>query len=297
MAVASSLWAQIAINITEAIGEQFLDYTYQPVGGGCINQTYCLTNNRYRFFVKINTADRLEMMRAEYLALHELRNTNTIAVPTPICLGASAQHTFLVLEWLELKNSRRDQDWQLLGKQLAQLHRVTSRYGFGWHMHNTIGVTPQINTWEKDWQTFWIEHRLKPQLEMARRKGYYPRISTQKLLAVIPYFFQNYQPLPSLVHGDLWSGNLSFCEGQPVIFDPALYYGDREVDIAMTELFGRLPQAFYQSYNDHFPLDAGYPMRRSLYNLYHILNHYNLFGGIYAFQADALMAKIVNITN
>lgn len=294
MQVASSLWGQIAINIAEAIRDHFIDYTYRAVGGGCINQTYCITDGRYQFFVKINSADRTEMMRAEYIALNELKHTHTITVPTPICLGASSQHAFLVLEWLDLTHSQRDQDWYLLGQQLAQLHRVTSRQGFGWHTDNTIGTTPQINTWHRDWQTFWVECRLKPQLALAKRKGFYPRISTQELWAVIPSYFQNYSPLPSMVHGDLWSGNVSFCDGQPVIFDPALYYGDREVDIAMTELFGRLPQPFYESYNEHFPLHQDYKRRRKLYNLYHIINHFNLFGGIYAFQAEEMMAEIIN---
>jgi fructosamine-3-kinase len=291
--MASSLWGQISTHISEAVQDYFLDYSFETIAGGCINQTYCLKNDRYRFFVKVNGVEHTEMMRTEFLALHELRSTDTIAVPQPICVGANDQHAFLVLEWLDLANSGQDGDWQLMGKQLAQLHRVTSSRGFGWHRNNVIGATLQLNEWHSDWQFFWVEYRLKPQLEMARRKGFYPRTPLRHLWSAIPSYFDDYQPVPSLVHGDLWSGNLSFCNGKPVIFDPAIYYGDREVDIAMTELFGRLPNSFYDSYNLHLPLDRGYKDRKNLYNLYHILNHFNLFGGIYAFQADDLMAEIV----
>jgi fructosamine-3-kinase len=289
----SPLWSAIAETITAAIDENFGEYSYQPVGGGCINQTYRLQNHSYRFFVKVNGADRVEMLRSEFIALKEMQKTRTIAVPTPLCLGATDQYSFLVLEWLDLRNSHQDQDWALMGKHIAQLHKCTSTKGFGWDRDNTIGSTPQINSWHRDWVSFWIENRLKPQLQLAKQKGYYPKVATKHLWEAVPKLFRDYLPTPSLVHGDLWSGNLSFCEGVPVIYDPALYYGDREVDIAMTELFGRLPKQFYDSYNQHLPLDRGYVQRRSLYNLYHILNHYNLFGGIYAFQADNLMAEVV----
>lgn len=289
------LWSAIAQAISAAIDENFGEYTYHPVGGGCINQTYRLQNHSYRFFVKVNGADRIEMLRSEFIALNEIQKTRTIAVPIPLCLGTAEHHSFLVLEWLDLHNSRHDRDWAMMGKHLAELHQCTATKGFGWQRDNTIGSTPQINTWDRNWVNFWLENRLKPQLKMAKEKGYYPRVATKDLCSAVPQLFADYLPVPSLVHGDLWSGNLAFCDGVPVIYDPALYYGDREVDIAMTELFGRLPNAFYDSYNQCLPLDRGYIKRRSLYNLYHILNHYNLFGGIYAFQADDLMAEIVGL--
>jgi fructosamine-3-kinase len=288
-------WAEVAQQISEVIGDRLTktNYQWRSVGGGCINQTYCLYNPSYKFFVKVNTIDQASNFRMEYFALAEIKNTGTITVPEPICVGTANQQCFLVLEWLDLHSSHQEQDWQLLGKQLAQLHRVTSKQGFGWHHNNSIGSTPQINTWHSNWVDFWIENRLKPQFAMAHRNGFYSRTPLEDLWSAVPRYFDSYQPIPSLVHGDLWSGNLAFCNRQPVIFDPALYYGDREVDIAMTELFGRLPNAFYESYNQHFPLDRGYPQRRNLYNLYHILNHFNLFGGGYAVQADRLISELV----
>lgn len=286
-------WAEVARQISEVIGDRLTNYQWRSVGGGCINQTYCLENGSYKFFIKVNSIDQVHNFRMEYLALCEIKQTGAIAVPDPICIGTANQLCFLILEWLDLSNSRQDSDWQLLGANLAKLHQVFSQQGFGWHSNNCIGSTPQINTWRSNWVDFWIENRLKPQFEIARRKGFYSRTPLKDLWSAVPKYFNDYQPLPSLVHGDLWSGNLAFCDRQPVIFDPALYYGDREVDIAMTELFGRLPSAFYESYNQHFPIDSGYYKRRNLYNLYHILNHFNIFGGIYAFQADDLITEIV----
>jgi len=288
-------WAEVAQQISEAIADCFKDYQWRSVGGGCINQTYCLKNSSYKFFVKVNAIDQVSNFRMEYLALSEIKSSGTITVPEPICVGTSHQQCFLVLEWLDLHNSHQDQDWRLMGKQLAKMHQVLSKQGFGWYSHNCIGSTLQINTWHSNWVDFWIENRLKPQMEMARRKGFYTPTPLKDLWSAVPRYFDSYQPVPSLVHGDLWSGNLAFCDRQPVIFDPAVYYGDREVDIAMTELFGRLPSAFYESYNQHFPMDSGYKSRRNLYNLYHILNHFNIFGGIYAFQANDLIRELVKL--
>jgi fructosamine-3-kinase len=187
-------------------------------------------------------------------------------------------------------NSKSDQE---MGRKLAAMHKATSSKGFGWTMNNTIGSTPQINTWTADWVEFYRQHRLAYQFQLARRRGgSFPR--QDELLAAIPELLAGHEVQPSLVHGDLWGGNAGCtATGEPVIFDPATYYGDREVDIAMTELFGGFPAGFYQGYNEVFPLDAGYEQRKNLYNLYHILNHFNLFGGGYASQANRLIDQIL----
>ncbi len=179
-----------------------------------------------------------------------------------------------------------------MGRKLAAMHKASSSQGFGWKINNTIGSTPQINTWTTDWAEFYIKHRLGYQFQLARRRGgNFP--SSEKLLAAIPELLAH-QVQPSLVHGDLWGGNAGCTiSGEPVIFDPATYFGDREVDIAMTELFGGFPAAFYQGYNEVFPLDTGYEQRKTLYNLYHILNHFNLFGGGYASQANRMIDQIL----
>ena len=164
---------------------------------------------------------------------------------------------------------------------------------FGWDRNNAIGSTAQINNWTADWAEFWTEHRIGYQLQLAKRRG--GNFSQgETLLAAIPKLLEGYKPQPSLVHGDLWGGNASVtAAGEPVIFDPAAYWGDREVDIAMTELFGGFSPAFYRGYNEVWLLDSGYEKRKMLYNLYHILNHFNLFGGSYESQANQMIDRIL----
>jgi fructosamine-3-kinase len=182
-----------------------------------------------------------------------------------------------------------------LGDQLAALHRATESR-FGWHRGNTIGSTPQSNEWHEDWIVFYRERRLRVQIDLAaRRMGAPLRQLGETLMERLPEFFQDYRPAPSLLHGDLWSGNVATMrEGDPVIFDPAVYYGDREADIAMTELFGGFSADFYAAYRRAWPLDPGYETRKSLYNLYHVLNHFNLFGGGYGMQAQQMMQRLLN---
>ena len=175
------------------------------------------------------------------------------------------------------------------------MHRVHAKH-FGWKRNNTIGNTPQINTTTTDWVQFWREHRLGYQLKLARENSYTGKLQQlgERLMSDLNAFFNDTSPAASLLHGDLWSGNVSFdMSGQPVIYDPAVYFGDREADIAMTELFGMFPTAFYTAYQDDYPLDSGYNTRKKLYNLYHVLNHLNLFGGSYRHQAEQMMNELL----
>ena len=184
-----------------------------------------------------------------------------------------------------------------LGRRLARLHRVTGSR-FGWDRDNTIGATPQVNTPGSDWIAFWREHRLGFQLGLAARNGHGGRLQQRggQLMEKLPEFFRDCTPAPSLLHGDLWGGNAGFdASGDPVIYDPAVYYGDRETDIAMTELFGGFSADFYSGYNAEFPLDAGYAHRKDLYNLYHVLNHLNLFGGGYGAQAERMIDRLLDL--
>jgi fructosamine-3-kinase len=183
----------------------------------------------------------------------------------------------LVLEHLELT---RDGDYAALGRMLAQLHRAKGER-FGWPRDNFIGLGDQPNGWSDDWAEFFLEKRLKPQAAKCGLSGQLPDV--RGILA-------GHRPAPSLLHGDLWSGNTGFTADGPVIFDPAVYYGDREADLAMTELFGGFPREFYSAYREDFPLDQGYERRKHLYNLYHLLNHLNLFGGQYLQQVRAALA-------
>jgi fructosamine-3-kinase len=285
------MWTQIASQITQVTGIPFQVSSQQPVGGGCINQTHVLSDGTRSFFVKVNQAHLVDMFAAEAQGLQHIWDSQTIRVPQPICWGTDGNLAYLVLECLSLGRGT-PQVWQQMGQDLAAMHRVASPQGFGWDRHNTIGATPQMNTWTADWADFFSQQRLGYQLQLARRKG--ARFPKQEhLCAAIPQLL-NHHPQPSLVHGDLWSGNVAISQaGEPVIFDPATYFGDREVDLAMTELFGRFPAAFYQGYQDAYPLDPGYQLRKQVYNLYHVINHFNLFGGSYEAQANRMIAQLV----
>jgi fructosamine-3-kinase len=286
----SQMWNEVAEKIGQAIGKKFEIIDRKSVSGGCINQTYLISNDRQdRYFIKLNQSSLAAMFVAEAQGLLEMAATKTITVPMPICWGAVGEHSYLVLDYLDLTDRRNPNSWTEMGQNLAAMHRhhMSNSPTFGWHVNNTIGSTPQINTWETDWTTFFKNHRIGYQLQLAQRKGgHFPRAA--ELLTAIPQLLANHQPQPSLVHGDLWGGNAGFTSaGIPIIFDPATYWGDREVDVAMTELFGGFPAAFYQGYHSVYPLDSGYPQRKTLYNLYHVLNHYNLFGGSYQSQANS----------
>jgi fructosamine-3-kinase len=285
------MWDEITLAISQTTGEKFISDRRQALSGGCINQTTNLSDGKRSFFVKTNIANRLDMFIAEAIALEQIYATQTIRVPQPICWGIAGEAAYLVMASLDLGGS---QDWEAMGKNLAALHQVKSDRGFGWERNNTIGSTPQINDWTEDWLTFWRSHRLGFQIRLAKRKGWNCRISEEQIHDALPKFFHDYQPQPAMVHGDLWGGNAGFVNGEPVIFDPALYFGDREVDLAMTELFGGFPTLFYRAYNAAYPLDSGYQQRKTLYNLYHILNHFNLFGGGYGAQAAQMLESICN---
>jgi fructosamine-3-kinase len=290
------IWTTIAQHISHSVGQPFQVVDARPVGGGCINQGYCLVDVNQRMFVKLNRAERVAMFEAEALGLQQLQATGTIRVPTPICWGTAENQSYLVLEWLELERGSRNA-WTEMGRQLATLHRLSGEQcqvsGFGWDRSNTIGSTPQPNPWTADWATFFREHRLGYQFQLAQRRGgHFPQ--QNRLLAMIPDLLTNHNPLPSLLHGDLWSGNVAITRtGEPTIFDPATYRGDRETDLAMTELFGGFPPEFYQGYYHVFPPTEGYQQRKSLYNLYHVLNHFNLFGGGYEAQANQIIDRLI----
>jgi len=286
-----TMWTKIDADISQVTGEKFENQSRRSLSGGCINQGYAISSGECTYFVKLNQAAQIAMFEAEALGLQEMRQSNTIRVPKPICWGTADNFSYIVLEWLEM-NQGNNNSWEEMGRKLAAMHSYTSSQGMGWKINNTIGSTPQINTWTADWAEFYTQHRLLYQFELARRHGgNFPQ--QEKLLAAIPKLL-SHQPQPSLVHGDLWGGNAGCTVlGEPVIFDPATYFGDREVDIAMSELFGRFPAAFYHGYNEVFPLDTGYEERKTIYNLYHILNHFNLFGGGYASQGNRMIEQIL----
>jgi fructosamine-3-kinase len=283
----AATWQAIAADLSRATGSPLPAAHAEPTGGGSINRAFKLEGGGRRFFVKLNSAGRLGMFEAEVAGLMELAAAKAVRVPAPICCGSDARFSWIVLEHLELGDGTVG--LVSLGARLALLHRRTAA-NFGWNRDNTIGSTPQHNQWCSDWIAFLREHRIGFQLQLAQRNAYRGRLqsSGEKLLAGLDAFFAGYRPEASLLHGDLWCGNAAvLADREPVIFDPAVYYGDREADLAMTELFGGFPQTFYRGYDDAWPLDPGYRVRKQLYNLYHLLNHLNLFGGSYLAPAQA----------
>lgn len=287
-------WVDIAEQITRVKGDAFVVKTVTQIAGGCINETYCIEDGGQRYFVKLNTVDSLHMFEAEAAGLGEICKTKTLRVPEPICWSRNDQQAWLVLEYIEMNRSHQKNDAEL-GSGLAAMHRVYARQ-FGWVRHNTIGMTPQINNASTDWVRFWRYDRLGYQLDLAKSNGYLGTLQNlgEQLMEHLSRFFGDNQPAPSLLHGDLWGGNYGFDDtGQPVLFDPAVYYGDREVDLAMTELFGGFSSKFYSAYQHDYPLESGYNTRRILYNLYHVLNHLNLFGGSYLSQAERMMDQLL----
>lgn len=292
--MASMNWRDIEKAISEATGKTFKLDSKGGVGGGSINTAMKISGQGHEYFLKLNDAQKLFMFEAEADGLHELANAQALRVPLPVCAGVSDRQAFIVMEALDLGGGS-EHGMVRLGEGLARMHRHTAAQ-FGWYRDNTIGSTPQPNNLTKDWLDFWRDQRLGYQLQLAARRGIGSRIlqKGKRLQECLSIFFDGYSVTPSLLHGDLWSGNYGLTrDGEPVIFDPAVYYGDREADLAMTELFGGFSPAFYDAYESAWPLDAGYAQRKRLYNLYHILNHFNLFGGGYASQAEGMLDRLL----
>jgi fructosamine-3-kinase len=283
-----------ATDLSRALGREIRIAGAQAVGGGCINQGYRLDTDAGPFFLKLNSATCVAMFEAEAAGLGEIAAAGALRVPRPIAWGSDASRAWLLLEFLPLGRAS-GQGQRQLGRKLARMHRHASDR-FGWTRDNHIGSTPQRNGPSGDWIAFWREHRLGFQLELAAHNGYRGQLQTdgEQLLGRFAELFEQYHPAPSLLHGDLWGGNAAFtADGEPVTFDPAVYYGDREADVAMTELFGGFSAGFYEGYQEEWPLDPGYSRRRDLYNLYHVLNHLNLFGSGYIGQAQQMLGSLL----
>ena len=288
-------WQTIASHIGLVIGQPFEMQNCYSIGGGQINSNYRIEGAGQSYFVKINQPHCFEIFAAEAAGLAELAQPAVIKVPVPLCWGTTYHHAYLVMEYITLRNDSQVSS-EKLGHQLAVLHQVV-KIPYGWYRNNYLGPVEQVNALTKEWIDFWRTNRLNYQLELAARKGYTGTLQGygEQLSAHIHLFFSDYRPLSSLLHGDLWAGNYGIdTQNQPVLFDPAVYYGDREVDIAMTELVGGFPNRFYQAYQDTFPLDPGYAVRKKLYNLYYILNNLNTFGGGYLRQAEGMMLGLLS---
>ena len=268
-------------------------FRWQPAGRGVGGALWRVQSADNSWCVKTN-ADDPQMLLAEADGLRALAECGAVRVPQVLAAERQDSAAYLLMEWLDF-GAQTPQAAARLGEQLACQHRRLGG-GFGWRRNNFIGATPQFNALSDDWVKFFREHRLGFQLRLAAENGYRGSLQERgaELMGMLSAFFIGYTPGPSLLHGDLWGGNWGALEtGEPVIFDPAVYYGDREADLAMTELFGGFPPGFYSAYNGVWPLAAGYRVRRDLYNLYHVLNHLNLFGSQYFPKAERLISDLL----
>lgn len=286
-------WSRISAALNEAGLAVAGDAPPRPVSGGDISAAWRLETGSGAVFLKTGPASSFDMFSAEAEGLEALAAPGAIRVPGVLAAGTAGNAAFVALEWLDLGRTTRDTEARL-GEQLAALHRSTAD-SFGWHRDNTIGLTPQHNDRSDDWVEFFREQRLGFQLQLAAENGFTGALQEQgaQLMKRLPVFFGSRSPEPSLLHGDLWGGNWASCDGDPVIYDPAVYYGDRETDLAMTRLFGGFGRAFYDAYESAWPLQSGHRERSQLYQLYHVLNHLNLFGSGYLGRAQDLIQRLL----
>lgn len=287
-ALPAALAPAVDAALRAALGAGWQAVAAEPIGGGSIAQAYRLETARGALFLKTGAASH--PFDAEAQALEEIAATHTLRVPAPLAHGNDGTRGFLALEWIEL---RERGDWSAAGAALAALHAHAGD-AYGWRRDNTIGALPQFNAPASDWATFFRERRLRPQFRLARERGLRSLAALEEAACrASDALLATEAPAASLLHGDLWRGNFAFdAQGAAVLFDPATYYGDAETDLAMAQLFGGFPAAFFAAYDAARPPRPGRAQRLGLYQLYHVLNHANLFGGSYVAQAQALIAAL-----
>jgi protein-ribulosamine 3-kinase len=262
------------------------------VGGGSISNCYRIETGSGIYFLKTNDASfAADMFEKELLGLQLLHKAGVIHVPDIICRGKTDDYDFLLLEYID-RAIASENSWQLAGAQLALLHRIYADV-FGLAHDNYIGSLPQSNKQHKNFHDFFIYERLEPQVRLAEKKGYLNCTATdyfESLYVKLPSRLPD--EMPSLLHGDLWSGNIMFtAKGTPVIFDPAVHYGNRESEIAFTKLFGGFDDIFYRSYQHEYPLQHGFGERVDIYNLYPLLVHLNIFGAGYLSDVMSIVKR------
>lgn len=287
-----NIWQSIQSEIQDATQTEFNISQKISVTGGDINQAFRLIGNNCEYFVKLNSANNYDMFCQESVGLKALRKSERLKIPQTILYGLFENQSYLVLEYLDLKSNG---EMEKFAVALAQLH-LNTQNNFGFACDNYIGKTVQINAPRNNWGEFFAEQRIGFQLSLLQQKGVPQSLikKGQQLVQRLPIYLNKHQPRPALIHGDLWQGNYSFDpSGMPVIYDPACYYADHEVDLAMLELFGNPGPAFFKTYSQTYPIENGYTMRKKIYNLYHILNHANLFGGRYISQSEHMIKGLI----
>ncbi len=295
----TSLPSPLSIALDQAlleIGDPGPVVEIRSQGGGCINHASQVVTRNNQYFLKWNPQPLPNMFTTEAQGLRLLAAEKTIRAPAVIKAqeAQSGVPAFILLEWIDRCSSF---DQKICGQQLAQLHMNSDSPQYGLDHDNYIGSTPQYNARHAEWVSFFRDQRLQPQIDLAQRNGRCSNARRQKLERLITHleeWIAGIPHKPSLLHGDLWGGNVIADEkSNPVLIDPAVYYGDREADLAFTQMFGGFSQAFYQAYQEIYPLEPGYQDRFEIYNIYHILNHLNLFGESYGSSLDSVLRRLV----
>lgn len=286
------MWHFISEQISERLGQDFVCDDIRQIHQQFHTRSFRVTDGRQRYFIKVADAIALPRLECEAQGLDRLRIEESIKLPNVVCSGRVSQYSFLVLEYLNMSEGSVDL-WFQFGQGLAKLHRANMQEQYGWDEDNYIGATTQPNTWQKKWCQFFAEQRIGYLLQLLCEKDVL-KVPIDKVVTSIKQLLAGHCPPASPLHGDLWQGNTGFWKTQPVMFDPAFYFGDRETDIAMTELFGRFPEPFYQGYQEIWPLSPDYQYRKPVYQLYHLLNHALLFGGQYIQTAKLHLQHLDN---
>ncbi|MGX5202237.1 fructosamine kinase family protein [Aliikangiella sp. IMCC44632] len=310
MRLQSKLAEAIALQVSKAHNFDLEKARFSPVSGGDTSNSFKLSFRENHFFVKVFSESQQPLLAAEVHGISELAKQGCIKVPEVVLTGQCEANFYLILDFIPLLDASANGEakWRSFAVQLAQLHNCSQAY-FGLKVDNFIGSSAQLNTPNTNWQKFYVTQRLEVQLSYLNKRKY--QILARKIEVVaqnIEAFFVHHNPLPGLVHGDLWNGNfgwtLSATNTQaqveqlvPVIFDPACYYADPEVELAMMTLFSSIPKNFFLAYHQLRPRADGFEIRQVLYQLYHLLNHLNLFGDVYLSQVEAHTERLLGFVS
>jgi protein-ribulosamine 3-kinase len=289
----------VARHALERAGDRTALRDTRIVSGGMISQTARIRSEQGDYLLKWGDHGLHQLFTIEARSLERLAATGTLRIPKVLAFHdadqGEAPFNYLLLEWIEPPLSRNENTlYEQLGQRLAEMHRASAP-AYGLDFDTYLGVMPQRNAWQTRWSTFFGQQRLGVQAEIARSKGHLRGQRAQRLARLIERiddWLGDHQPPPALLHGDLWHGNLLVdAQGAPVLIDPAIFYGDRECEIAYTGLFGGFPSRFYEAYQATWPLPKGWQERRDLYNLYHLVNHLNHFGERYGAYVDQVLQR------
>ncbi|MGC9421577.1 fructosamine kinase family protein [Vibrio sp.] len=286
------MWQAIAQQLSETLSIHYRIVEKEKLPGGELHNCYVISNGIERYFVKINQRDFIHHYELEAQNLKLLAESDSITVPVPRLVGTTKNHAFIILNYLPTKPLDNPEQSYLFGQQLAKLHQWGEQKEYGFDVENHLGTLIQPNPWHKKWALFFAEQRIGWQLQLLKEKGI-DLVDIDQFVGLIKYKIGAHTPKPSLLHGALWTTNVAQSVTGPISYDPACYWGDRECDLAATELFGGFQPEFYLGYESIYPLDAHYAERKNIYNLYLLLSYCNHFGGKYLAQADHLIKNLL----